>query len=124
LREIFYIFNYGAASVVVMEKLRANKLALIMPKIEAVGRSVICLFHTLAYSNRLEQGLSQLKSFWLWFAPPTTSMIDTSIAVALNKHRDSTFKKLLGKLMADNVFHNTRNCCNCYHTKSAKAKST
>ena len=101
----------------------AHKLALILPSSEAVGASLICLPHTLAYFNPLEQWFSQLKSFLLWFAPPTTSMIDTSIAFALNKHQASTFKKL-GKLMADNVPHNSRNCCNCYQTLSAKAKST
>jgi len=106
-----------------MENLRAPKLALILPRIEAVGASVIYLSHTIAYFNPIEQWLSQIKSFLLWFAPPTTSMIDTIIAVALNKHQASTFKKL-GKLMADNVFHNSRNCCNCYQTPSAKAKST
>ena len=63
------------------------------------------------------------KIFFLWFALTTTSMIDTIIAVALNKHESSTFKKL-GKLTADNVPHNSRKCCNCYQTKSAKAKST
>jgi hypothetical protein len=41
-----------------MEELRAHKLALILPSIEAVGASVICLSHTLAYFNTLEQWLS------------------------------------------------------------------
>jgi hypothetical protein len=50
-------------------------------------------------------------------------MIVSIIAVALNKDKASTFKKL-GKLMADNVPHNSRNCCNCYQRPSAKAKST
>jgi hypothetical protein len=35
------------------------------------------------------------------------SMMDTIIAVALNKHESSTSKKL-GKLIADNVAHNSR----------------
>jgi hypothetical protein len=61
--------------------------------------------------------------FFLWFAPSTTSMIDTIIAFALNKHEYSTFKKL-AKLIADNVPHNSRNFCYCYQMKSAKAKST
>ena len=50
-------------------------------------------------------------------------MIDTIIADALNKYEYSTFKKL-PKLIAGNVPHNSRSCCNCYQTKSAKAKST
>jgi len=83
-----------------------HKLALIIPKIEAVGASVICLFPTLAYFNSLEQWWQPIKSFLLWFAPNTTFMIDTIIAVALTKHPASTFKKL-GKLMADNVPHNS-----------------
>jgi hypothetical protein len=41
-----------------MEELRAKKLALILPKIDAVGASVICLSHTFAYFNLLEQWLS------------------------------------------------------------------
>jgi len=88
-----------------MEKI-THKLALIIPKIEAVGASVICLFPTLAYFNSLEQWWQPIKSFLLWFAPNTTFMIDTIIAVALTKHPASTFKKL-GKLMADNVPHNS-----------------
>jgi hypothetical protein len=50
-------------------------------------------------------------------------MIDTIIAVALNKHESSTFKKL-GKLIAATVPHNSRNYCNCYQTPSVEAKST
>jgi transposase len=40
--------------------------------------------HTLAYFNPIELSWSQLKSFLRKFAPTTTSMIDTIIAVALN----------------------------------------
>jgi transposase len=40
--------------------------------------------HTLAYFNPIELWWSQLKSFLRRFAPTTTSMIDTIIAVALN----------------------------------------
>jgi len=47
-----------------MEKLRVHKLALILPRIEAVGASVICLFHTFAYFNSFEQWLSQLNFFF------------------------------------------------------------
>jgi hypothetical protein len=50
------------------------------------------------------------------------SLIVSIIAVALNKHESSTSKKL-GKLITDNVAQNSRNCCNCYQRKSAKAKS-
>ncbi len=78
---------------------------------------------TLAYFYPIEQWLSPLKSFLLGFALTTTSMIDTIIAVALNKHESSTSNKW-GKLIADNVPHKSRHCCNCYQTKNAKAKST
>jgi hypothetical protein len=47
-----------------MEELRAHKLALILLRIEAVGVSVICLSHTLAYFNPLEQWFSQLNFFY------------------------------------------------------------
>ena len=47
------------------EEWRANKLALILPNIEAVGASVICLSHTFAYFNTIEQWLSQLILFSL-----------------------------------------------------------
>ena len=40
--------------------------------------------HTLAYFNPIELWWSQLKSFLRRFAPTTTSMIDTIIAVALS----------------------------------------
>ena len=110
-------------AVVVMDNLPAPKLPLILSMIESVGASVTIYPHTVAYFNPIEQWLSLLKSFLLWFAPTTTSMIDTIIAVSLNKHEFLTFKKL-GKLIADNVPHNSRNSCNCYQTKSAKAKST
>ena len=119
----FLCLQLWSISVVLMEELRTHKLRLILPNIESVGASVICLFPTVAYFNYLGQWFSQLIFFLLCFDPPTTSMIDIIIAVALNKHEYSTSKKLR-KLRADNVFHNTRNFCNCYHTKSAKAKST
>jgi len=41
----------------IYEKLRAHKLALILPIIEAVGASIICLSHTLAYFNSREKWL-------------------------------------------------------------------
>ena len=58
-----------------MEELRAPKLALIRPIIEAVGASFICLSHTLAYFNSLEQWLSLLNFFLLWFAPHTRPLL-------------------------------------------------
>lgn len=114
--------NLWAVAVVLMI-IDLHKLASIVPMIEAVGASGIYLSHTLAYFNPIEKWLSPLNSFLLWFAPTTTSVIDTIIAVSLNKHEYSTFKKL-GKLIADIVPHNSRNCCNCYQTPSAKTKST
>ena len=116
----FFMPSTVEISVVLMEMLR-HKLALIIPRIEAVGASIICLSPTLAYFNFLEQWWSPLKYFLLWFAQNTTSMIDTIIAVALTKHPASIFKKL-GKLMADNVPHNSSSCCYCNQRKSAKAK--
>jgi len=121
--EKFLCVPLWSGSVVVMENLPAPKLASIVPMIEAVGASVIYLSHTLAYFTPIEQWLSQLKSFLIGFALTTRFRIDTIIAVALNKHESSTFKKL-GKLIADNAPHNNRNCCNCYQSKSVKPKST
>ena len=115
----FLCFILGSISLVLMEEIRGNKLALILPRIEAVGASVICLSHTFAYFNPLEQWLSPL----IFFAITTMSLIVSIIAVALNKHESSTSKKL-GKLITDNVAHNSRKCCNCYQRPSAKAKST
>ena len=119
----FLYFQLGSVSVGLMEKLCSHKLALIIPKIESVGANIICLSPTLAYFNSMEQWWSPFKYFLFLFAPNPTSMIDTIIVVAITKHPASTFKKL-GKLMADNVPHNSRNCCYCYQRKSAKAKST
>jgi hypothetical protein len=90
---------------------------------EPVGAIIICFFPTHSYLNSMRKWWLPLKYFLLWFAPNTTFMIDTIIAVALTKHQASTFNKL-GKLMADNVPHNSISCCNCYQRKSAKAKSS
>jgi len=51
---------------------------------EAVGRSVICLYPYSPDFNPIEVGWPQLNSFLLWFAPTNASMIDRIIAVALN----------------------------------------
>ena len=59
--EPFLCNQVSTVWVVVMENLPAHKLASIVPMIESLGASVICLPHTLAYFNPLEQGLSQLK---------------------------------------------------------------
>ena len=92
-----------------MDNLPAHKLAAIVRMIEALGASVIYLSHTLAYFNILEQWLSRLKYFLRRFDPTTTSMIDI-IAVAVNKHEFSTFKKV-GKLIAGTVPHNSNFRC-------------
>ena len=71
-------------AVVVMDNLPAHKLASIVPMIEAVGASVICLSPYSPDFNPIELWWSQLKSFLRRFAPTTTSMVDKIIAVALN----------------------------------------
>jgi putative transposase len=73
-----------AGAVVVMDNLPAHKLASIVPMIEVYGASVICLSPYSPDFNPIELWWSQLKSFLRRFAPTTTSMIDTIIAVALN----------------------------------------
>src|SRR4028119_1768505 len=71
-------------AVVVMDNLPAHKRASIVPMIEAVGASVICLSPYSPDFNPIELWWSQLKSFLQMLAPTTTSMIDKIIAVALN----------------------------------------
>jgi transposase len=66
-----------------MDNLPAHKLASIVPMIEAYGASVICLSPYSPDFNAIELWKSQLKSFLRRFAPTTTFMIDTIIAVAL-----------------------------------------
>jgi putative transposase len=73
-----------AIAVVVMDNLPVHKLAQIVPMIEAVGASVICLSPYSPDFNPTELGCSQLKSFLRKFAPTNASMIDRIIAVALN----------------------------------------
>jgi transposase len=76
--------QFWAGAVVVMDNLPAHKLASIVPMIDAYGASVICLSPYSPDFNPIELWWSQLKSFLRRFAPTTTSMIDTIIAVALN----------------------------------------
>jgi len=73
-----------AKAVVVMDNLPAHKVASIVPIMEAVGASVICLSPYSQDFNPIELGWSQLKSFLLWFAPTNASMLDKIIAFALN----------------------------------------
>jgi transposase len=82
--EKFLCPQLWAGAVVVMDNLRANKLASIVPRIESVGASVICRSFYYPDFNLIELWRSQLKSFLLWFAPTNASMIDRIIAVALN----------------------------------------
>jgi len=82
--EEFLCPQLWAVSVVVMDNLPADKLASIVPMIEAIGASVICCYPYFPDFNPIELWWSQLKSFLRRFAPTTTSMIDTIIAVALN----------------------------------------
>ena len=77
-----------------MDNLPVHKLELIEQKIEAVGARVIYLSPYSPDFNPIELWWSQLKSFLRSFAPTTTSMIDTVIAVAL--HLISPLKTLYG----------------------------
>lgn len=99
--EKFLCPQLWAGAVVVMDNLPAHKLASIVPMIEAVGASVICLSPYSPDFNPIEQWWSQLKSFLRIFAPTTTSMIDKIIAVALN---------LINPQHLRNWF---ANCCYC-----------
>jgi len=82
--EHFLIPNLWPGAVVVMDNLAVHKLASIVPKIEAVGASVIYLSPYSPDFNPIELWWSQLKSFVLGFTPATSSMIDKILAVALN----------------------------------------
>jgi len=73
-----------SGAVVVMDNLPAHKLNSIVPMIESVGASVICLSPYSPDFNPIEMWWSQLKSFLRRFAPKTPAMIDRIIAVALN----------------------------------------
>lgn len=78
----FYALTYGSGPVVVRDNLPAHKLTSIVPMIESVGASVICLSPYSPDFNPLEMWWSQLKSFLRRFAPNTAAMIDIIIAVA------------------------------------------
>jgi transposase len=67
-----------------MDNLLAHKLTSIVPMIESVGASVICLSPYSPDFNPIEMWWSQLKSFLPRFAPKTSAMIDRIIAVAIN----------------------------------------
>lgn len=90
-----------SGAVVVMDNLPAHKLASIIPKIEAVGASVIYLSPYSPDFNPIELWWSQLKSFLRSFAPTTASRVDIIIAVAL---------KLMNPQHLKNWF---ANCCYC-----------
>ena len=88
-------------AVVVMDNLPANKLAAIVPMIEAVEASVISLSPYSPDFNPIELWWSQLKSFLRRFAPTTPEIIDRIIAVALNLINPEHFKNWFA------------NCCYC-----------
>lgn len=90
--EKFLCPQLWAGAVVVMDNLPAHKLASIVPMIEAVGASVICLSPYSPDFNPIELWWSQLKSFLRRFAPTTTFMIDRIIAVALNLINSQHFR--------------------------------
>ncbi len=99
--EKFLCPQLWTGAVVVIDNLSAHKLASIVPMIEAVGASVICLSPYSPDFNPIEHWWSQLKSFLRIFSPTTTSMIDKIIAVALN---------LMNPQHLRNWF---ANCCYC-----------
>ena len=97
----FLLPQLWTGAVVVMDNLPAHKLASIVPMIESVGASVICLSPYSPDFNPIELWWSQLKSFLRRFAPTTTQMVDTLISVAL---------KLMNPQHLRNWF---ANCCYC-----------
>ncbi|MEP6487712.1 transposase [Microcoleus vaginatus GB2-A3] len=84
--EKFFCPQLWLEAVVVMDNLPAQKLASIVPMIESVGASVICLSPYSPYFNLIEMWWSPLKSFLRRFAPKAPAMIDRIVAVALNQH--------------------------------------
>ena len=90
-----------SGAVVVMDNLSAHKLDSIVPMIEAVGASVICLSPYSPDFNPIELWWSQLKSFLRMFSPTTTKMVDRIISVALD---------LINPQHLRNWF---ANCCYC-----------
>jgi putative transposase len=59
----FSALNYGSCAVVVMENLPAHKLTSIVPMIESVGATVICLSPTLPLLILLKCGGHSLNRF-------------------------------------------------------------
>ena len=82
--EQYLVPQLWPGAVVVMDNLPAHKKASIVPMIEAIGARIICLSPYSPDFNPIECWWSQLKSFLRRFAPTTTKMVDTLIAVALD----------------------------------------
>ncbi|QLE48663.1 transposase [Nostoc sp. C057] len=99
--EKFLVPELWSGAVVVMDNLSAHKLDSIVPMIEAVGASVLCLSPYSPDFNPIELWWSQLKSFLRSFAPTTTEMVDKLISVALD---------LINPQHLRNWF---ANCCYC-----------
>lgn len=99
--EKFLVPELWSGAVVVMDNLSAHKLDSIVPMIEAVGASVICLSPYSPDFNPIELWWSQLKSFLRMFSPTTTKMVDLIISVALD---------LINPQHLRNWF---ANCCYC-----------
>ena len=99
--EKFLVPELWSGAVVVMDNLSAHKLDSIVPLIEAVGASVICLSPYSPDFNPIELWWSQLKSFLRMFSPTTTEMLDRIISVALD---------LINPQHLRNWF---ANCCYC-----------
>lgn len=97
----FLVPELWLGAVVVMDNLSAHKLDSITPMIEAVGAKVICLSPYSPDFNPIALWWSQLKAFLRRFAPTTTAMVDTIIAVALD---------LINPQHLKNWF---ANCCYC-----------
>jgi transposase len=99
--ERFLVPQLWSGAVVVMDNLSAHKRDSIVPMIEAVGASVICLSPYSPDFNPIELWWSQLKSFLRMFSPTTTKMVDRIISVALD---------LINPQHLRNWF---ANCCYC-----------
>lgn len=97
----FLVPQLWSGAVVVMDNLRAHKVDLIKPMVEAVGASILCLSPYSPDFNPIELWWSQLKSLLRRFSPTTTKMVDTIIAVALD---------LMNPKHLKNWF---TNCCYC-----------
>ena len=97
----FLVPELWSGAVVVMDNLSAHKLDSIVPMIESVGASVICLSPYSPDFNPIELWWSQLKSFLRMFSPTTTKMVAQIISVALD---------LINPQHLRNWF---ANCCYC-----------